>query len=86
MKMPKFIDYHAKMPNLPPEAVKEMQTAIKSGKSDKFGVKPLNAFMAKSGSGWCMTEAPNADAVCKSHEAKGMKLGKGEVHEITTLA
>ena len=84
--MPRYIDYHAKMPSLPPEAVKETVAAIKSGKADKFGVKPLNAFIAKSGSGWCVTEAPNADAVCKSHEAKGMKLEKSEVYEITTLA
>lgn len=80
--MAKFLDYHAKMPQMPPEAVKAVQADIKAGRPDTFGVKPLNAFVSKGGMGWCFTEAPSADAVCKSHEAKGIKLGKGEVHEV----
>ena len=83
--MPKFLDYHSKMPQLPPEAVKAVQKDIKTGKADSFGVKPINGFVAKKGMGWCLTEAPSADAVCKSHESKGMKLGRGDVHEITAF-
>ncbi len=83
--MPKFIDYHAKMPNLPQEAVKQIQEQIKTGKADQFGAKPINVFMGKDGSGYCIAEAPNADAICKAHEAKGIKLAKGDVKEITTL-
>lgn len=84
-RMPKFLDYHAKMPKMPPEAMKAAQADIKVGKADKFGVKPINGFVSKDGAGWCLTEAPNADAVCRSHEAKGMKLGKGEVYEVSSL-
>ncbi len=84
--MPKYLDHHKKMPNLPPEVVKQLQEAIKSGKPNQLGVKPLNAFIGKDGQGWCYSEAPNADAVCKTHEAIGVKLPKGDVVEVTTMA
>ena len=32
--MAKFIDYHTKLPAMPPEAVKGMQANIKAGKGD----------------------------------------------------
>ncbi len=83
--MPKFIDYHARMPQLPPEAMQQMVGAIKSGKADQFGVKPLNVYVGKGGQGYCLTEAPSADAVCKTHEAQGIHIGKGEVVEIQSL-
>ena len=85
MEMPKYIDYHAKAPQMSPELMKEAQKAMKSGKPDQFGVKAINGFMSKAGSSWCLTEAPNADAVCKSHESKGMKIGKGDVHEVQSM-
>ena len=80
--MTKYIDFHQKLPQMPPEMLKQVQTDIKAGKSDKFGVKGLGFIATKDGMGYCTTEAPNADAVCKSHEAKGIKLGKGDVHEM----
>ena len=83
--MPKYIDYHAKMPQLPPQVVQEIVGAIKAGKADQFGVKPINAFIGTSGEGYCLAEAPNADAVCKSHAAKGIALSKGDVREVMTL-
>ena len=83
--MPKFIDYHSKLPTLPPEAAKQMQDMIRAGKADQFGVKPLNLFMGKRGQGYCLTEAPNAEAVCKSHQAQGIALSKNEVTEVTSL-
>ncbi len=83
--MPRFIDFHAKMPSLPPEAMKEIRSNL--GKTDANGVKAVNAFFTKDGQAYCISEAPNADAVCKTHEAKGLALGKGDVHEISsTLA
>lgn len=82
--MPKYLDNHP-MPNLPPEAVNGMAAQIKAGKADKFGAKGLNVFIGKNGQGWCLTEAPNADAVCKSHEAMGIKLPAGQVTEVSTL-
>jgi hypothetical protein len=83
--MPLYIDFHAKMPPLPPGALDEMKKEL--GKTDKEGAKLVNAFFTADGQGYCISEAPNADVVCKSHAAKGFELAKGEVHEIkNTLA
>ncbi len=84
--MPKYLDHHAKMPALPPEAVQQVVAAIKAGKPDQYGVTPLNDFISTDGQGWCLVEAPNADAVCKTHEAMGIQLDKGDVHEVMALA
>ena len=64
--MPTYLDYHETMPPVPPEAMQAVQEAISAGKADEFGVKPLNAIMG-AGQAWCLSEAPNPDAVCKSH-------------------
>lgn len=81
--MPNFIDYHAKLPPLPPEAVQQMKAGL--GKKDEFGVAALNIFMSSGGQSWCYTEAPNADAVCKSHQAKGLVQDLGNVHQVQSL-
>lgn len=81
--MPKYLDYHAKLPPMPPEAVAQMKSMV--GKRDELGVTPLNVFMSGAGQAWCLTEAANADAVCKSHQAKGITLDTGDVYEVQTL-
>ncbi len=83
--MPKFMDYHETMPPLPPEAVQMMTEKVQASQTDDFGVKPINVIMG-GGHAWCMTEAPNAEAVCKSHEANGIDLNQGDVTEVMTLA
>ena len=67
--MPKFIDYHAKMPEMPPEAVQQVADRIKVGQTDEFGVKAINVLMGSGGQAYCMTHAPDAEAVRKSHAA-----------------
>lgn len=84
--MPKYLDYHAQLPPMPPAAIEQIKAAIKAGKPNEWGVTPLNDFISTTGQGWCLTEGPNADAVCKTHEAMGIKLDKGEVYEVMTLA
>ncbi len=69
--MPKFIDYHAKMPELPAEAVEQMQKRIQAGQEDEFGVKAINVLMGTGGQAYCLTHAPDAEAVRKSHAAAG---------------
>lgn len=80
--MPLYIDFHAKMPQLPPDAIEKMKATI--GKPDALGVKNINAYLTRDGQGYCITEGPNVDAVCKHHEAAGITLGKGDVHEVAT--
>ncbi|MFQ6019495.1 MAG: hypothetical protein ACE5KW_01940, partial [Dehalococcoidia bacterium] len=64
----------------------EITERVKAGQPDEFAVKPLNAFIGSGGQGWCLTEAPDAEAVCKSHEARGFPLSRGDVVEVTSLA
>ena len=81
--MPKFIDHHATMP-MPPEMAQAVVEKMKSGEVDQFGVKALNAFVGEKDT-WCVTEAPNAEAVHKGHEGIGITLGPGAVAEIQAL-
>ena len=82
--MPKYLDHHA-MPQLPPEVVQQVQASMRGGTVDPLGVKGINAFMSTDGQAWCLTEAPNAEAVCKSHEAMGVVLTTGDVHEVQSM-
>ena len=83
--MPKFIDYHAKMPEMPPEAISQMQDNIMDGKADRFGSVPFNIFMGANGDAYCLSEAPSAEAVCQSHAAVGVEISPSDVHEVSSL-
>ena len=84
--MPKFLDHHPTMPEVAPETAQEMAGRIKAGKADEFGVTGLNVFMCANGEGYCLSEAPDADAVVKAHEALGFPLSRKDVVEVTTIA
>lgn len=45
--------------------------AIAAGQADPFGVRIINQYAASDGQAYCVTEAPDADAIRKSHEAVG---------------
>ena len=83
--MPKFIDYHEKAPMLPPEVVGQMIEAIKAGKPNDLGVTPLNLFMGTGGQAYCLSEAPNAEAICAMHAAVGVPINAADVVEIQSL-
>ena len=70
--MPRFIDYHTHLPAIPPEMLEQLSKMMLSGEPDELGVKPANAFLSKDGQAWCLTEAPDAEAVRKWHQAKGI--------------
>ena len=83
--MSKFIDFHQKLPPMPAEAVEMMRANLKAGKADKFGVKAVNLYTGKGGEAFCMTEAPNAEAVIKSHQAQGITQTREHVVEVNSL-
>ncbi len=83
--MQKFLDHHATMPEVPPEAAREMASRIRAGEPDEFGVRGLNVLIAKNGEGYCLSEAPDADAVVRAHEAYGFPLAREDVVEVETL-
>ena len=81
--MPKFMDHHP-MPAVSPEMAAQIQASIASGRVDQFGVKGLSVFMGE-GEAWCVSEAADVDAVCKSHEALGIKLERGQVAQVQSI-
>ncbi len=92
--MPKFIDHHPKMDmsKMSSEAIEQgkkmleqLTKDIKAKKADRFGVTTLNVFIGVNGESWCFTEAPNADAVLKSHAANGQMLTREDVVEVNPL-
>jgi Protein of unknown function (DUF4242) len=80
--MPKFIDHHAMSPNLPPEMQEGIASRLRAGEPDEFGVTAVNVFLGKDGTAFCLSEAPDADAVVKAHEAAGFPLDGSEVVEV----
>jgi len=80
--MPKFIDHHAKVPPKPPEEIEMLKALVREGKVDAFGTRILEGYFTRTGGGHCVCEAPNAEAVMKSHEAMGLPLGKSEIEEV----
>ena len=83
--MPKFIDYHAQLPSMPPEQVQQMAQRIQAGQSDDFGVKPLNVFMGSNEAAFCLSEAPSADAVVESHQALGIPQTNENITQVQSV-
>ncbi|MDQ3761406.1 MAG: DUF4242 domain-containing protein [Actinomycetota bacterium] len=84
--MPQFLDHHPLVhATLTEEAVEQIRTQIRAETPDDFGVKWLSAFVAANGEGYCLSEAPNTEAVVKSHEELGFLLEATDVIEVTSL-
>jgi hypothetical protein len=82
--MPKFIDHH-EMTDVAPELAQGIAERIKTGEADEHGVKGLNVFLGKDGTAYCLSEAPDADAVVKAHEAVGFALNRSDVVEVESV-
>jgi Protein of unknown function (DUF4242) len=48
-------------------------------------VKGLNVFLGKDGTAFCLSEAPDADAVIKAHESFGFSLDRKDVVEVESV-
>lgn len=82
--MPKFIDHHA-MADVAPELAEGIADRIKAGESDEYGVRGLNVFLGKDGTAYCLSEAPDADAVVKAHGAFGFAISRDDVVEVESV-
>lgn len=82
--MPRYIDYHEKLPDLSQEAVAQIQSDIRASRGDAHGVVPIDVYIGAGGQAYCVADAPSAEAVRRSHQAKG--LSAGDVVEVTSLA
>lgn len=69
--MPEFMDVHEGMQGITPEGLVEAHQADLDIQDDE-GVDFKHAWAdPESGLVWCISEAPNADAVRKIHERTG---------------
>jgi hypothetical protein len=82
--MPTFLDHHA-MPEMSPEMKEGMAERIRGGQADENGARALNVYMA-DGEAYCLSDAPNAEAVIKAHEAAGVAVRREDVLEVTPIA
>ena len=82
--MPTFIDHH-EMSDVAPEMAAAIGERIKAGEADENGVKGLNVFLGKDGTAFCLSEAPDAEAVVKAHQAYGFSLDSAEVVEVQSV-
>jgi hypothetical protein len=86
--MARFLDHHT-MPAMSAEQMKKLTEQIKamidSKKPDSFGVTQLNVFMAP-GEAWGYSDAPNAEAVVKSHASLGIKITVKDVIQVSPVA
>jgi hypothetical protein len=82
--MPKFIDHH-EMRDVAPELAEGIAARIQAGEEDENGVKGLNVFLGKDGTAFCLSEAPNADAVVEAHAAYGFSLDRKDVVEVESM-
>jgi hypothetical protein len=78
--MPTFLDHHA-MPDPSPEMLDGMAQRLRAGAADEHGVTGLNVYLAE-GEAYCLTDAPDADAVVRSHEAVGVPIRRDEIVEV----
>ncbi len=85
-QVPQFLDHHPiAHATVTEEAVEELRTQIRAETLNDFGVKWLSAFVAANGEGYCLSDAPNAEAVVKSHEVLGYLIETTDVIEVTSL-
>ena len=82
--MPQFIDHH-EMSGVTPEMSDGIAQRIKAGEPDEHGVRGLNVFLGKDGTAFCLSEAQDADAVIKAHEAFGFPLSASDVVEVQSV-
>ena len=82
--MPQFMDVHTSMVGVTPEALAEAHRADLAIQGEE-GVDFQHAWAdPKTGHVFCLSEAPNADAVKRIHERTGHPAD--EIHEITVTA
>ena len=80
--MPVFLDQH--QGGLTPEMVPAIEQKVNSGEVDEFGAKALNVYWS-DGETFCLSEAPNAEAVHKADEAIGVNLGAGDIRQVKSI-
>ena len=71
--MPRFIDIHNEMPEMPAGMVQQIQDRISSGAKDEFDAVALDVLAGTDGSAFCITDAPDVASVVSSHTSKACR-------------
>lgn len=84
--MPQFLDHHMSSGPPPPEMISQASEDLRAGghTDPATGVKAIS-WMYNDREQWCVTEAPNPDAVHNYHEGMGLRLGPGDITEIKVV-
>lgn len=82
--MPTYIDHHEKF-ELTPELEQAFAARLRSGQPDENGVKGINMFLTNDGGAYCLLEAPDEDAVVRTHANGGTEIRRSDVVEVRLL-
>lgn len=69
--MPEFMDVHHGMKDITPQGLREAHKADVAIQEDEDVIFKRSWADPESGNVWCLSEAPNAEAVNKIHERTG---------------
>jgi hypothetical protein len=83
--MPKYIDIHREMPEMPAEMIQQIQDRIASGAKDEFDATAVDVLASTDGSAFCITDAPDVASVVSSHVSKGVPMTEEDVHEVMSM-
>jgi hypothetical protein len=83
--MPKYIDHHNNLPEMPAQQIEMARQGVLAGNVDSFGVKGLNLYVTGEREAYCVSEAPDAESVVKSHAAMGLQQSLANVREVHSL-
>ncbi|MEX2374111.1 MAG: hypothetical protein WD942_00805 [Dehalococcoidia bacterium] len=82
--MPRYLDHHPTSPDMPAAVVAAIAQRLENGEVDEFGERGINVFIGSEQT-YCYTEAPDVDAVRKSHSVLGIDLRLEDVQEVKVL-
>ena len=83
--MPRFIDIHRDMPEMPAEMVQQIKDRISSGAKDEFDAIAIDVLAGNDGFAFCLTDAPDTASVVSSHVSKGVPMTEHDVHEVVSM-
>ncbi|MEZ4502417.1 MAG: hypothetical protein R3C39_07315 [Dehalococcoidia bacterium] len=80
--MPTFIDRHEHFPRPDATGLEALRAQILAP-ANEHGVKGINVLFEEDGSASCLMDAPDREAVLKSHEGTGLVLSLTDIKEYT---
>lgn len=80
-----FMDTHEGT-SLPPDVLRTVQSRVKSGERDRFGVMDRGVVIDKDARQMhCILDAKDEDAVVKHHEAINVPLERHTIHQADAI-